>query len=313
MLHQVVDVLHAVADVAAQAASSSAAYHTQDPRVGQMAADVGRRMAQTELETYRSTEPSVAGLYLHFVLSLLAVVECALRLVFIAIFLASWFVIYYILQCLSCGKNNDVGLSSSYFFKAFALYTGIMCGCLGNLVVPWRPVLCFYPRGIPLVRPFEPQQPFLYHISHAGVCDVCCGCGSCCGIEDSTLPLPVLLRSALVVAGGSEQLFLSSCFGETFAAHCSHGAAMQALRQRVESDRLAATVAFYQTHYGCGSFAELCQREFGATYPAPSVTVVQPAQATAAHLQNPAVGPMAFATAVDVPIVRGTYISGQQL
>ena len=314
MLHQVVDVLHAVAE-----AATASSYHApRDPRVSRLAAAVSQRMAQAELEAYRSSEPSVCGLYLHFVLSLLAVVECALRLAFITLFLFTWFIAYYIVQCASCGKNKDIGLSSSYYVKALALYSGIMCGLAGNLIVPWRPALCFYARGTPLVRPLEPQQaPFSYRVAHAGVCDVCCGCGSCCGIEDSTLPLHVLLRSALVVAGGAEQPLLSSCCGENFPTLCSHGAAMQTLRQHVEYDRLAATVAFYQTHYGCGSFEELCHQEFGAAPPSSSSSSVasqQPAEATASYVHNPAGGPMALAAVIsgptDVPVVRGTYVAG---
>ena len=57
----------------------------------------------------------------------------------IVVFLLSWFVVYYIIQCLSCGKNKDISMSTSYYVGAFWLYVGISCGLIGNLIVPWKP------------------------------------------------------------------------------------------------------------------------------------------------------------------------------
>lgn len=121
--------------------------NTGDPRISQLAQTVSSHMTQTEEEAYRISDPTVCTLYLHFVLSLFGIIECALRLVFILLFLFTWFVIYYLIQCFSCGKNQDISMSTPYYLTAFWLYLGILCGLLGNLVVPWSPGLYFWPRG----------------------------------------------------------------------------------------------------------------------------------------------------------------------
>ena len=137
------DVLHGVV-YGMQSAGSQIAV---DPRVSQLSHTVSVRMTQAEEEAYRASDPSVCALYLHFLLSLFGIIECAIRLVFILLFLFSWFVIYYLIQCFSCGKNRDVSMSTPYYVTAFWLYLGILCGLLGNLVVPWSPGLYFWPRG----------------------------------------------------------------------------------------------------------------------------------------------------------------------
>lgn len=74
--------------------------------------------------------------------------------------------------------------------------------------------LYFWKRGVPLCRPLQPQQngqtSHSYRLHHVGVCDICCGCGVCCGIEESLLPVYKLLSSSLVVAGGVDQVPLAT-------------------------------------------------------------------------------------------------------
>ena len=76
--------------------------------------------------------------------------------------------------------------------------------------------------GCALIRPLDNQQPTYRLPRHVGICDLCCGCGICCGIEDSRLPIHKLLQSSLLVAGGTTQPCLSSCCGENFPTMCSH-------------------------------------------------------------------------------------------
>ena len=86
-----------------------------DPRISQLSHTVSVRMTQTEEETYRASDPSVCALYLHFVLSLFGIIECVIRLVFVLLFLFTWFLIYYLIQCFSCGKNHDISMSTPYY------------------------------------------------------------------------------------------------------------------------------------------------------------------------------------------------------
>ena len=110
-----------------------------NPAISQLAHTVAQKQVQAEQIAYQTTEPTVCGLYAHFLLSLLGIVECALRIIIIVVFLASWFIVYYLIQCASCGKNKDISMSTSYYLSAFWLYIGILCGLIGNLVVPWKP------------------------------------------------------------------------------------------------------------------------------------------------------------------------------
>ena len=79
---------------------------------------------------------------------------------------------------------------------------------------PNRSGLYFWQRGVPLHRPLQSPQygvDHSYRLHHVGVCDVCCGCGVCCGIEESRLPMYKLLASSLLVAGGLEQVSSPCC------------------------------------------------------------------------------------------------------
>ena len=115
----------------------------ENNRITQLVQTISSQMTQAEDAAYN--HPSVCALYLHFILSFFGVIECALRLVFIVLFLSIWFVVYYIIQCVSCGKNQD--MSTSYYLTAFWLYIGILSGLVGNLIMPWAPGLYFWQRG----------------------------------------------------------------------------------------------------------------------------------------------------------------------
>jgi hypothetical protein len=128
-----------VVDVALNMMLNGHQQQYNDPGISQLAHAVAQKQAQAEQAAYLAAEPSVCGLYAHFFLSLLGVVECTFRIMIIVVFLLSWFVVYYIIQCLSCGKNKDISMSTSYYVGAFWLYVGISCGLIGNLIVPWKP------------------------------------------------------------------------------------------------------------------------------------------------------------------------------
>ena len=108
----VTDVLHGVV-YGMQSGNNQA--NAGDPRISQLSHTVASQMTQAEEEAYRASDPSVCTLYLHFVLSLFGIIECVIRLIFILLFLFTWFVIYYLIQCFSCGKNHDVSMSTPYY------------------------------------------------------------------------------------------------------------------------------------------------------------------------------------------------------
>ena len=112
------DVLHGVV----YGMQSVAQGTTGDPRISQLAQTVSSHMTQAEEEAYRASDPTICTLYLHFVLSLFGIIECGLRLVFILLFLFSWFVIYYLIQCFSCGKNQDISMSTPYFLTGWSIF-----------------------------------------------------------------------------------------------------------------------------------------------------------------------------------------------
>jgi hypothetical protein len=91
-------------------------------------------MAFKEVEARRNNRPSVCGLYLHFFLSLLALMECSLRLLIHFFMLLVMGLLYYIVYCVSCGEwvtysNACVAHHSSMY----GLYSGLLCGIIGNL------------------------------------------------------------------------------------------------------------------------------------------------------------------------------------
>ena len=122
--NMVTDVLHGAAYLAINGVPPSVTGGDpgNGPRISQLAQTVSSHMTQAEEEAYRASDPTVCTLYLHFVLSLFGIIECGLRLVFILLFLFSWFVIYYLIQCFSCGKNQDISMSTPYFLTGLSIF-----------------------------------------------------------------------------------------------------------------------------------------------------------------------------------------------
>ena len=114
-----------------------------------LADDICQRMIIYENISKDVMKPTILGLYLHFILSLIGIFESIMKmlifsllpLVYILLWLVS-FILYYISLCISCGRSEGtiniidktcIGITrtSSLFF----IYFGITFGLLGNLII----------------------------------------------------------------------------------------------------------------------------------------------------------------------------------
>ena len=79
-------------------------------------------------------EPSVCALYLHWFLSIPALMDCAIRLTCHAFLLLFMALTYYIIYCIMCGKHQaQQNGCFDHQFKMYGLYSGLLCGVLSNL------------------------------------------------------------------------------------------------------------------------------------------------------------------------------------
>jgi hypothetical protein len=94
----------------------------------------------------KEREMTCISLYCHWFLSLLVLCECAARLMIHIFVVLIFFLTYYLVYCLSCGKAN-MGELKGHQLSRCSLYSGLLFAMFGNLVTPWNPA--FYMFHLP--------------------------------------------------------------------------------------------------------------------------------------------------------------------
>ena len=99
--------------------------------------------------------PTVAGLYLHWFTSVVALIECVLRLALCAIVILVWSLFIYLSCCLSCGKTFNMPSEPLIVAIAgrYSIYSAFLCALIANVVCPFAPTLYFWKRRATLIRP----------------------------------------------------------------------------------------------------------------------------------------------------------------
>jgi hypothetical protein len=180
------------------------------------------------------------SLYCHWFLSLLVLCECAARLMIHFFVVLIFFVGYYLVYCVSCGKAN-MGELKGHQLSRCSLYLGLLFAMCGNLVTPWNPAfymfhlpttlsryssLSSFPLSSHLISCGSPNIPRsanqLRDISALDIenflindvlccCCNCCGCRhghcACCGQPSEAILLPYKLAQVSLFTVG----FCSGC------------------------------------------------------------------------------------------------------
>lgn len=98
---------------------------------GRLAHAVTTKMREVENQS-RQHEMSCCALYCHWFLSLFALAEASIRLMLHLSIVLIFFLGYYVVYCLSCGKAN-VGMMKGHQLTRCSLYSGLMFAMIGNL------------------------------------------------------------------------------------------------------------------------------------------------------------------------------------
>jgi hypothetical protein len=113
------------------------------------------RMDDFEDGEFVRLSPTVGGLYIHWFFSLIAMIECIIRLFVVIVIIAFWSLFIYISCCISCGKTYNMpsepiilALGSRY-----SIYSAFLCALIANVVCPFMPTLYFWKRRVTLLRP----------------------------------------------------------------------------------------------------------------------------------------------------------------
>ena len=224
-----------------------------------LAASVTQKMVEAE-QAAPPGEVSVCSLYLHFILSIFALIESFLRYIIHLVILLIVCLLYYIIVCFSCGKGNIGHGCFVQHSRMVALYNTLICATLGNVLVPWNPAAyAFKSTKMRLNHPDGSQyNPFFDRSSPC-----CCSCG--CVLVGFGLPTHLLLQSHLISYGASmgqcSSFTCPLCCGEACAPSLSYKDMQTRVSTHEDSSRIDDTRAFYRQQYNCDSFDELLQRE----------------------------------------------------
>lgn len=104
---------------------------TQAQQIAKLAVEVSQRMTATE-KANRDKSETCLGLYANFFVSILGLAESAFRLVAHFVVVLIFFLGYYIILCLSCGKAES-GKSMRHQMSRISMYSGLLAACLGNI------------------------------------------------------------------------------------------------------------------------------------------------------------------------------------
>lgn len=300
-----------------------------------IASEVSGKMSARESTNKHQNRPGVCGLYLHFFLSIFALLECVIRLVIHLVMILIVGLTYYIVYCVSCGEWNVYSsIILAHHSAMYGLYSGLLCGIASNLCCPWNPPVCGYHiKGNTLSRPNVQHSDW----NSKAVRDVS-GCCCCCsgGADLFSLPQYKVLQSFFFAFGcfracGSLMMCCATpgmcCNPEAGAipqqdvergrAPLSTGYLnfIQKLLREVEQETAEDTRMFYQSEYQCSNFDELISRRLGVGIPQHVQGQAMPARQQNPSASNPQYNqqqqqqpPVVYAAAVSSngqPIVQG--------
>ena len=230
--------------------------------------ELSNRMDTHEDTEFHKLSASVGGLYIHWFFSVLALVECIVRLVLYGVAIFIWSLILYLSCCLSCGKT--VNMPSEPLMVAcvarYAIYSTFMCGLISNFICPFAPVLYFWKRRVSLIRPpgLQRQRP-LCRDEHA-----CCTCTEfghgmflSNGIDVPVWKMAEVYLSTVAVLhilGGGCSAWHSLC---DFKWHLDADAYLSWASTDIVRDMAADTAIFYHKHYDVTTYEAFLQNRFG--------------------------------------------------
>lgn len=248
----------------ASAHNANSSSNTEQKRV-QLAVQVRQRMNRAD-NVQKQSEQSCCDLYAHWFVSLLALCESAARLTVHSAIVGVVLILYYVIYCLSCGKVSVSNVMGHQMSRC-SLYSGLLFAMLGNILVPWNPVLYVFHQSGTLSRPNVPGS--LLHLQDipsaldidCWSCCICCGCRKghcvCCGQPaESSLPPYKLAQISLLSVG-----FCSGCGWYQCVGGDSFHRKLDKAFSEVDVENAEATRAFYQQNYNCTSFDELFRRD----------------------------------------------------
>mmetsp|Transcript_4485 Transcript_4485/g.8349 ORF Transcript_4485/g.8349 Transcript_4485/m.8349 type:complete len:315 (-) Transcript_4485:1317-2261(-) len=247
---------------------------TREQQIAKLAVEVCQRMTTAERESKDQNETCL-GLYGNFFLSILGLAEAAARLTIHFIIVLLFFLGYYIILCLSCGKAES-GIAMRHQMSRVSLYSGLVAATLGNILMPWRPTLYLFHTPSSLSRPHVPNMqhekgvPSSLDIENCMIDACCCCCNMCgckrgqclcCGtVAESILPPYKMAQSALFVVGCCTGCGCYQCTGEPALTN-----RINELNTEVEQESRDATSAFYQRLYNVPSWEVLVSSRFGGS------------------------------------------------
>jgi hypothetical protein len=99
-----------------------------------LAKEVRSNMTASEVANRHSHRPSICGLYLHFFVSIFAVLECLIRLLVHVLILLVLGLTYYLVYCLTCGRSTaEFMLCIAHHSAMYGIYSGLLCGLMANI------------------------------------------------------------------------------------------------------------------------------------------------------------------------------------
>jgi hypothetical protein len=107
------------------------ASESREHKIAKLAVDVNQQMAIVEKDSKKANETCL-GLYGNFFLSILALAESAARLLIHFFIVLMFFLGYYIILCLSCGKAES-GNAMRHQMTRISMYSGLVAAMLGNI------------------------------------------------------------------------------------------------------------------------------------------------------------------------------------
>lgn len=251
------------AAVLSSALGQSAGNDDATRQIKSIGSEVCAKMTAKENANRNANRLSVCGMYAHFFLSLVAVLECIVHLMIHLLLLAIMGLGYYIILCVSCGEWSAYSLGClAHHTSMYGLYSGLLCGLLANIFRPWSPPLVgFHFPGNTLCRP---EVPGLIWTDGSGSnsTGVCC---FCLGSSNIYLPQYKIMQTFFFSFGGiyAFRSMQTCCSSEDEA--CGYVELLQSLHREVMSENSVTTQTFYRQEYQCDSFDELIARRLSAS------------------------------------------------
>lgn len=243
---------------------------SRSQQINRLAHYVKNKMVEVERAT-GVVEPSVCALYLHFFLSIFALIESIVRVLIHALILLVAMLGYYIILCLTCGKFEG-GVFIQHHLRMYFMYWSLFFAIIGNIIVPWHPpAYAFHSLTHKFTRPEAVDNHVLDALNTASCC---CNCNCC--LQSFGLPTHLILQSSLLSYGLARALSPSLCCGEALPTMCSYDGYCSYMLHLDAQDKAVATIDFYRANFHCDTFAELVLRELGpGGFPPPPAMIQQ--------------------------------------